>query len=170
MDNPARLASAVRDAVLNLDPNQPVEDAAPLLSNLDTQFAESRFQSRLMGLFAVLALILAVTGIYGSNAYAVAQRRREFGVRMALGATPGDIFLDVLGRGMRITLIGVIVGIAGAASLATILSSVFVDIGALSWLPTLGAAMLLLMVAVVACYVPAVRATRIAPAVALRDE
>ena len=89
---------------------------------------------------------------------------------MALGATPGDIFLDVLGRGMKITVIGVVVGIAGAFSVATILSSVFVDIGTLAWLPTLGAALLLLLVAVAACYFPAVRATQVAPAVALRDE
>jgi putative ABC transport system permease protein len=168
--NLAQVTNAVRNVIMTLDPNQPVEEGTPLLASLDAQFAEPRFQSELMAVFALLALVLAVTGIYGSNSYAVTQRRREFGVRMALGATPGDIFMDVLTRGMRVTFIGVIVGIAGAASLATILSSVFVDIGSLAWLPTMGAALLLLLVAVAACYFPAVRATRVAPAVALRDE
>jgi putative ABC transport system permease protein len=168
--DPTRLATQLRNAVMDLDPNQPVDPPTPLLSSLDAQFAEPKFQSELMAAFAVLALVLAVTGIYGMNAYAVTQRRREFGVRMALGATQSSVFLDVLTRGMKWTIIGVVIGIAGAVGLNAVMQSVFLNIGALAWLPTLGAAILLLLVAVAACYVPALRATRIDPAVALRDE
>ncbi len=168
--DPARLAGALRTAVMDMDPNQPVDPATPLLSSLDAQFAEPRFQSELMAAFAVLAMVLAVTGIYGMNAYAVMQRRREFGVRMALGATQSSVFLDVLGRGMKWTIFGVAIGIAGAWGLSVVMQSVLLNIGALAWLPTLGAAILLLLVAVAACYVPALRATRIDPSVALRDE
>lgn len=168
--DPGRLAEAVRNALSDLDPNQPIDPGAPLLTSLDTQFAEPRFQSDLMSAFATLALMLAVTGIYGTNSYNVTQRRREFGVRMALGATPSAVFLEVLGRGMRLAAIGIAIGLAGAIAISYILRSVLLDIGALAVVPTLGAAMMLLMVSVIACYIPAVRATRIDPAVALRDE
>jgi predicted permease len=168
--DPIKLAQAVRSTVMALDTNQPLDPATSLEGSFAAQFAEPLFQSRLMGGFAFLALGLAIVGIYGVNSYAVSQRQREIGVRLALGATGGSILRDILGRGMKLTAVGIVVGLLGAVALNSVLRSALLDVGDVEILPMLGAAGLLAVVAAAACYLPARRATKIDPAITLRKE
>lgn len=168
--DPVRLAQAVRSAILALDTNQPLDAATSLEGSFAAQFAEPQFQSQLMGGFALLALGLAIVGIYGVNSYAVTQRQREIGVRLALGATGGSILRDIVGRGMKLTAVGIVIGLLGAVGLNSILRSTLVDVGEVEFLPMLSAAAGLAVVAALACYIPARRATKIDPAITLRKE
>jgi len=168
--NATRLAPAIRSEMANLDKEQPVEQIGSLEQAFSDQFAEPRFQSRLMGAFAALALLLAVVGIYGVNAYAVTQRRRELGVRIALGAQPGDVLRATLGEGLKLSAVGIAVGLAGAFALSSLFRSVLVGVAGMNPVTLLGSAGLLAVVALIACYIPARRATRIDPSSALRQE
>jgi putative ABC transport system permease protein len=168
--NPASLASAVRAGFMAIDKEQPVEQVGSLDQMRATQFAQPRFQTVLMGSFALLALLLAVVGIYGVNAYAVAQRRSELGLRMALGATRGAVLRQVIGQGMLPTGIGIMVGVAGSIAMSSLLRSVLVGTGRLDPMAFAGAALVLAAAAVLAGYLPARRATRIDPAIILRLE
>jgi predicted permease len=168
--DPLELASAVRTQFASIDREQPIEQVSSLDQLLADQFAPSRFQTRLMSAFALVALLLAMIGIYGVNAYAVAQRSNEIGVRMALGATHMDVVRDILTQGMRPTAIGIALGLTGAEGLASWLKSVLVGTATLDPLAFLGAAILLAIVAAAACYIPARKATRIDPAIALRAD
>jgi putative ABC transport system permease protein len=168
--DPAAVAAAVRRELLALDPDQALDSTTTLEDNLARQFAEPRFQSGLMSVFALLAVALAVTGIYGVNAYAVTQRQREIGVRLALGAAPGDILRDVVGRGMRLTLVGLALGLGGAFAVNSLLASALVDVSGVELTPMLTAALVLAAVAAAACYLPARRATRVDPSVVLRND
>jgi putative ABC transport system permease protein len=168
--NPAALASAVRGEFLAIDKEEPVEQVGTLDQMLESQLAQPRFQTGLMGSFALVALLLAVLGIYGVNAYAVAQRRNELGLRMALGATRGSVLRLVIWQGMLPTGIGIVLGVAGAAGATTLLRSVLVGADTLDPIAFLGAASVLAAAAALACYFPARRATRIDPAIILRLE
>jgi putative ABC transport system permease protein len=168
--NATSLAPAIRSEIADLDQEQPVEQIGSLEQTFADQFAEPRFQSRLMGAFAAVALILAVVGIYGVNAHAVTQRRRELGVRIALGALPSDVLRETLGEGIKLSGIGIVLGLAGAFALSSLLRSMLVGVTEINSLTLLGAAGLLAAVALVACYIPARRATKIDPASALRQE
>jgi putative ABC transport system permease protein len=168
--NPLDLASAVRGEIMAIDREQPVEQVSSLDQLLADQFAPSRFQTSLMSAFAVVALLLSVIGIYGVNAYTVEQRTNEIGVRLALGATRMDVIRDVLAQGMRPTVIGIVIGLAGARGLASWLKSVLVGTATLDPIAFVGAALLLTIVAATACYIPARKATRIDPAIALRAD
>ena len=167
---PAGLAPAIRREMAGLDKEQPVDQLGSMEQAFSDQFAEPRFQSRLMGAFAGLALILAVVGIYGVNAYAVTQRRRELGVRIALGARPSDVLRETLGEGLKLSAVGIVLGLAGAWGLSSLFRSVLVGASGVSPAALLGAAGLLTGVALIACYLPARRAMRIDPATALRQE
>jgi putative ABC transport system permease protein len=168
--NPAALASAVRAEFLAIDKEEPVEQVGRLAQMLETQLAQPRFQTGLMGSFAVVALLLAVLGIYGVNAYAVTQRRNELGLRMALGASRGSVLRLVIWQGMLPTGIGIVLGLVGAAGATSLLRSVLVGADALDPIAFLGAALVLASAAALACYFPARRATRIDPAIILRQE
>ncbi|HLH38354.1 MAG TPA: ABC transporter permease [Bryobacteraceae bacterium] len=168
--NSANLASSVRATFASLDPEQPVDRVTPLEQLLGILFAEPRFETRLMGCFALLSLLLAAIGIYGVNAYSVAQRRAEIGLRMALGASRGAVLREVIGRGLLPTLIGIGLGLAGSISMMFWLKSVLVGAMSPDPLAFIGAALLLSVVALIACYVPARSATQIDPAIALRAE
>ncbi|HTB15197.1 MAG TPA: ABC transporter permease [Bryobacteraceae bacterium] len=168
--NPAVLASAVRNAFLSIDKEEPVEQVGSLEQMLANQLAQPRFETGLMASFALVALILAVLGIYGVNAYAVTQRRSEFGLRMALGATSGALLRDVILRGMLPTGLGIVAGTVGAAATTSLLKSVLVGTDSLNPIAFLGAAAVLAAAAALACYFPARRATRIDPAIILRME
>jgi putative ABC transport system permease protein len=168
--NPAALAAAVRKEFMTIDQEQPVEQVGTLEQMLTDQLAQPRFQTGLMGAFALVALLLAVLGIYGVNAYSVTQRRNELGLRMALGATRSAVLRQVMLRGMLPTGIGIVVGIAGAAGATSFLRSVLVGTEALDPIAFLGAALVLAAAAALACYVPARRATQIDPAIILRME
>ncbi len=168
--HPGAVAEAVRRELMAIDKEQPIDQAGAMQQSFDLSFAEPRFQMQIMSGFALLALILAVVGIYGVNSYAVAQRRHEIGVRMALGATPGAVLAEVLGQGMRLAAIGIAIGMVGAIAAASALRSVLVGISATDPLTLAAASLTLAAAAALACVIPAHRATRIDPARALRDQ
>jgi putative ABC transport system permease protein len=160
----------VRDAVRAFDPSLPLSQVRPLEEAVGVVRAQPRFLTLLLGLFAALALGLAAVGIFSVMTYAVAQRTNEFGVRMALGADPRDVFGLVLRGGGALVLAGALLGGAGAMALRHVLKGQVFGIGEpapLAW----GAALLtLLLVTLAACLAPARRATRVDPNVALRYE
>jgi putative ABC transport system permease protein len=168
--NPAGLSAHIRREISDLDRNQPVDQTGSLEQTFADQFAQPRFQSRMMSAFAVLALVLAIVGIYGVNAYSVIQRRREFGVRMALGATPAHLLRETVGQGMKLTGIGILFGLAGAFAVNSALRSVLVGVSATDPWMLLGVSLFLAIVAGVACYIPARRVMGIDPASALRQD
>jgi putative ABC transport system permease protein len=168
--DPTGLTAAIRRELLAIDPEQPISQVGSLETTLMTRSAEPRFQTQMMSTFAGLALLLAVVGIYGVNAYAVSQRRHEIGVRMALGATPGIVLREMIGQGMKLTAVGIAIGISGALAIASLLKSVLVGVSATDPVTLGGVAIMMAVVAALACYIPAKRATRIDPAIALRGE
>jgi putative ABC transport system permease protein len=168
--NPALLASAVRREFMNIDKEEPVDQVGTLDQLLADHLAQPRFQTILMGSFAMVALLLAVLGIYGVNAYSVAQRRNELGLRMALGASRGDVLREVIGRGMLPTGVGIVVGVFGALATSSVLKSVLVGADTLDPIAFFFAALVLAAAAAIACYFPARRAARIDPAITLRLE
>lgn len=167
---PAGLAAAVRRAMAQVDKDQPIGQMGTLEESLSNQSAEPRFQAWLMGAFGGLALVLAVVGIYGVNAQAVAQRRHEIGLRMALGATPARVLRETIGEGLKLTAWGLALGVAGALAAASLLRSVLVGVSATDPLTLAAVALFLALTAAAACYIPAHRATRIDPATALRQD
>ncbi len=166
---PAAILPAVREIVRALDPNIP-----PSFSTLPQIYSDSlearRFSLTLIAVFACTALLLAMAGIYGVMAYTVAQRTREIGVRMALGACAGDVLRLVLSQGALTAATGLVLGIGGSLALTRTLRSLLFDVSATDPATFAGVALLLAFVAVLAAYVPARRATRVDPMVALRDE
>jgi putative ABC transport system permease protein len=137
---------------------------------LSRSVSPRRFAAVLIGVLAGLALVLSAVGIYGVMSYTVGQRTQEIGIRMALGAQPGNMLALVLGRGARLALVGIGAGVLGALGLTRFLSSLLFGVGAADPLTFGGVAVLLLGVALTACYVPARRAMRVDPMVALRYE
>jgi predicted permease len=167
--DPASLAPSVRAAIRAVDAAIPVFNFGLLEERVELQTASSRFTMWLMGLFAAVALLLAVVGIYGVMAYLVAQRTREIGIRLALGAGASDILRVVVGGGARMVGVGVLIGVAGAFALQRTVSSLLFGVTAAD--AASGAAVALLAaVALAACYLPAWRATRLDPLRALRDD
>ena len=167
---PMSLLSAVHQVVQSIDPEQPISDVMTMDDILDREVEQRRNQTSLLGGLAALALILACIGIYGVMAYLVAGQNHEFGVRAALGAGPGDIFGLVLGRAIKLTATGVGIGIAAAFLVTRLMRSLLFGVSPFDPLTFGGMALLLTLVALVACYFPARRATRIDPMVALRFE
>jgi putative ABC transport system permease protein len=168
--DPESVAGLVRAAILAEDVSQASTPLRPLGRLVSASIAQPRFRTLLLGSFAGAALLLAAVGLYGVIAHTVGQRTREIGLRMALGARGNDIFRSVVGQGLGLATAGIGVGLAAAAVLTRLLSSLLFGIG--SWDPATFAAvcLALLLVAVVACGVPARRATRIEPVEALRHE
>ena len=167
--DPTSIISSARKIVHNLDPNVPPSFGTfnQVLSN---SLKTRRFNLTLLSVFAGTALLLAIAGLYGVMAYAVTQRTGEFGVRTALGATPGNILRLVLGQGMVTALIGLAIGLAGALVLSRTLQSLLFGLSPTDPLTFAAVALMLVLVALVACYVPARRATKVDPMVALRYE
>ncbi len=167
--DPAQLVSQVRAAVQQIDPEQPVFDVRTMKEWVDRSLEIRRAPTTLLTIFGAVALLLSAIGIYGVLAYGVSQRVREFGIRQALGANPRSILSLVLAQGIRRVGLGIAIGLAGALWLSTYLESLLFGVSARD-LPVFAAVTLVLFsVAIVACYVPARRATRIDPMVALRD-
>jgi putative ABC transport system permease protein len=168
--DPAALASAVRAAILAVDRDVPVFDIRTMEQVVSRSLSARRFAMALLTGFAALALALAVVGLYGVLSHAVAQRTSELGLRLALGATPTELVRLVLGRGLRLTALGVVIGACGGAAAARALAGLLFGIHAFDTAAFAGAAALLLTVALVASYLPARRASRVDPVIALRQE
>jgi putative ABC transport system permease protein len=165
-----RLLGEIRAAVGRLDPGAPVSDVLTLKAAVAEQFAEPRFELSLFAGFALLALILAAVGIYGVMSYSVARRSHEIGIRLALGANRGDAFRLVVRQGMRLALAGSLAGLAGALILARYLRSMLFGVDPSDPLTLAGVTLLLALVALLAAAVPARRAARVNPLVALRSD
>jgi putative ABC transport system permease protein len=168
--DPRLQAAALRSAVREIDPNQPVVKIRTMEENMATSVTEPRFRTWLIGIFAALALVLAAVGIYGVMSYSVNQRTNEMGIRVTLGAQPNDVFRIVVGEGLRLALIGVGVGLIGALAATRVLRTFLYGVSAIDPVTFAITAALLILVAVAACYFPARRATRVDPMVALRYE
>jgi putative ABC transport system permease protein len=168
--DPMSIAGSLRNAVHAIDPDQPVSAMRPMTEWLDSSVTPSRSLTTLFGLFAALAMILAATGIYGVMSYSVAQRTHEIGVRMALGARRADVLKLVVGQGMLLTLIGVAIGLLAAYGLTRVMATLLFGVTARDPITFAVVAALLTTVALVACLVPARRATKVDPLVALRYE
>ena len=165
----AALSAPVAAAIRRVHPGVVVYNAAPLSELVATQTSVSRFTTWVLGVFAATALVLSIVGIYGVMAYLVAQRTREFGIRLALGARRADIVQVVLRQGLRLILIGATIGVGATLALVRLLESVLYQVTAMDGSAALAVATLL-GVALIACAVPAIRATRVDPVVALRTD
>jgi predicted permease len=168
--DPASLTSAVREAVQSIDKDQPVFAISTMEELVRNSVATRRMTLVLLGLFSGLALVLGAIGIYGVISYSVAQRTHEIGIRMALGAPRSGVFRLVVGEGLKLAGVGIAIGIAAAFGLARLMSSLLFGISATDFETFAGVALLLALVAMLACYVPARRAMRVDPTVALRYE
>jgi len=166
----SNLVGSVRQVIREVDPDQPVSDVATMAEVLGTEAAQRRMGMIMLVGFAGLALLLASLGIYGVLAYFVTQHTSEIGVRQALGATPSNILFLVLKKGMGLTLLGIAIGLMGAFALTRLMSSLLFGVKAADPLTFVTVPLLLGLVALLACLIPARRATRIDPLVALRYE
>jgi len=168
--DPVALTSAIRGAVASVDKDQPVFAISTMSQLVSDSVSTRTFTLILLGLFSGLALVLAAIGIYGVISYSVAQRTRDIGIRMALGASRSDVLRDVLGLGARLTAIGLALGLAGALAATRVLSSLLYGVRSTDAITFTAVSLLLMAVALFASYLPARRATRVDPMVALRYE
>jgi putative ABC transport system permease protein len=168
--NPLGLLDAARNAVWSVNRNVPVSSVTTLEQVISDAVSQPRFNLILIALFAVLALTLAAVGIYGVMAYTVTRRTQEIGIRMALGARRGDVLKLMLGHGMRLALMGAALGIAGALGVTRLMTSLLYQVKPSDPVTFVCISALLTAVTMVACYIPARRATKVDPMEALRHE
>ena len=168
--DPGPLTRAIREQVFAVDQNQPVYDVKTMDERVAVTLETRRFAVVLFGIFGVLALMLAAIGLYGVLTFAVSQRTREIGIHMALGAQTRDVLRMVIRQGMSLVLLGVVLGIAGALALTRAMQSLLFGVTPTDAMTFIMVSGLLLIVALLACYLPARRATKIDPLVALRYE
>jgi predicted permease len=168
--NPAGLVPELRDAVHQMDANLPLMEVSTQTQLTAEALTRERTFARLSSFFALLALLLATIGLYGTMAYSVTRKTHEIGIRLALGAKPRDILRMVLGRGLELTLVGVAIGIVAALAATRLISSMIYGVTTSDPITFAAVAVFLVLVAFLACYVPARRATKVDPLVALRYE
>jgi putative ABC transport system permease protein len=167
---PAAMTSAIRGAIGTIDKDQPIFAIATMNEMIDNSMSASRITLILLGLFGALALVLASIGIYGVISYSVAQRTHEIGVRMALGADRGDVVRMILSHGVRIAGAGVLIGAVASFGLTRLMTKMLYSVSAADPVTFITVGLALLMVAMLACYIPARRTLRVDPMVALRYE
>ena len=167
---PEQLANAIRAQVQAVDPDQPIEHVRTMSQLVSESLAQRRFAMTVLAVFAGVALLLALAGIYGVLAYSVTQRIHEFGIRMAIGARGRDVLALVLGQGIRLTLCGLGIGLVLSFALTRVLSGQLFGVSPTDAVTFTGVPAVLALAALLACYVPARRATRVHPMVALRYE
>jgi len=167
---PLMASSALRSALAEIDPNQPLVNVRSMEQNIQTSVAQPRFRTWLIGIFAALALVLAAVGVYGVMSYSVTQRISEIGIRVTMGAQPADILRIIVGEGVRLALVGVAAGLAGALLLTRLLRTFLFGVGTSDPVTFAAVAVILTLVGAAASYFPARRATRVDPLVALRYE
>jgi putative ABC transport system permease protein len=167
---PAALTSAVRELVRQLDAEIPIFGVRTMQEAVDSSLKQRRFSTFLIGLFAVVALALSAVGIYGTMALNVGSRVREIAIRMAVGASRGEVLKMILGRGFRLAVIGLVGGLLASAGLTRLLAGFLYGVGPLDGQVFALASVILLAAGLLACYLPARRATRIDPIEALRYE
>ena len=164
------LASALLREVHQLDPDQPVAEVCPMEDVVDQAIAGARFNTRLLGVFACVAFLLAAVGIYGVISYDVTERINEIGIRMALGAQPGDVLKLVMGQGARLAVYGIAEGLLGAAALTRLMGAMLFGITPTDARTFALISILLAIVALGASYLPSRRAMALDPVTALRHE
>ena len=167
---PLELVAAIRGEVASIDQDQPISDVTTLEQRVSTSVAVRRFNMLLLTLFAVVALSLAVVGIYAVVSYSVTQSTREIGIRVALGATRRDVFALVIGHGMVLTVAGISLGLAAALALTRLMTTLLFSVSATDAITFVSVSLVLAGVALAACFVPAWRATKVDPMIALRYE
>jgi predicted permease len=168
--DPQAILPAIREVVAQVNTNMPLFDVKTESEQIDRLLFQERLVARLSGFFGLLALVLACVGLYGLLSYEVSRRTREIGIRLALGAQPGSVLKLVLGQGIVLAVVGAAVGIGVALAAMRYLASMLYNVQANDPMTMIGVAALLTLVAVVACYIPARRAMRVDPVVALRCE
>jgi ABC-type antimicrobial peptide transport system permease subunit len=168
--DPALLAEPIRASIRGLDPNQPIRRMETLRGVMAESLARDRFFTMFFAAFGGLALLLAVVGVYGVIAYTVGQRTREIGIRMALGARRFDVLRNVVGGGMRPIVVGILAGLVLSLAFSRVLANQLYGVSATDPAALTVAVIVLAAAAFIACTVPAVRAARVDPALALRDK
>ena len=167
---PTSLAATVRQAVWEIDKDQPVSNISTMEGIVAESIARQRVSMLLLGIFAAVAMILAAVGIYGVMSYSIAQRRNEIGIRMALGAQKMDVLKLTVGSGLKLVAIGLVLGLVGALLLTRLMSTLLFGISATDPLTFVLISAILVSVALLASYIPARRATKVDPLIALRYE
>jgi putative ABC transport system permease protein len=168
--DPQKMITLVRRELRQLDPNLPIASARALVERLSLALLPARIVASALVGFGLAALLLAAIGIYGVMSYSVSKRTHEIGVRLALGAQRMDLLKLIIGQGMTLTLIGVAFGAPAALGLTRLMKSVLFGVSGADPLTYVGVSALLACVALLACYIPARRATKVDPMVALRSE
>jgi ABC-type antimicrobial peptide transport system permease subunit len=168
--DPSAVASSIVRAIQGAAPAMPIYDIRTMEERMHDSMARQRFSTIMLGAFAVFALVLAAVGVYGMISYLVTQGTHDLGVRIALGAQRSNIVRLVLRQGMELAIVGIVAGVAGALLLTRLMASLLFGVGARDLLTFTVVPVVLAVVALAACYVPARRATSVDPMVALREE
>jgi putative ABC transport system permease protein len=169
-NDPNQLVASARNQVKSLDPDQPIYNIRTMDQIRGESIAPQRLNLTLLSIFAGIAFVLAIVGIYGVMSYAVTQRTQEIGIRMAIGAQPRDVFRMILGQGMMLTIIGMAVGLLGAFALTRLMTTMLFSVKPTDPITFSAVALLLLLIALIACYIPGRRATKVDPVNSLRYE